>query len=161
MNDNKRRNSIFINGESLREHIEEVTGKTIYEVSREAGFSKNFLSESIRKGIASPTVQAVLKLNGIDVTDFEKKEETADAAKVEYTQLSFDDLETERERILTERARLERDKEDHKRAQRLFSESWYKMQKEEEAFKEGLAIMNEYTDKLSAWCKKYRKYLEG
>lgn len=158
MKEGKRKNSIYIDGEKLRENIEAVTGKTIYEVSEAAGFSKKFLFEACKKGVASPTVQAVLKVHNIDVFKFEIKKDEPTAT--EYKQLSFDDLEEERDRLFTERVKLEREKEDHKRAQRLFSESWYKMQKEEDAFKEGLAIIKAYSEKMNDWLLKYGEYLK-
>ena len=71
------KNSISIDGEKLRAYIEAVTGKTVYEISKESGFSKNLLAESMRKGVASPVVQAVLKLNGIDIEDFKALDKEA------------------------------------------------------------------------------------
>lgn len=71
-----KKNSIEIYGERLRKILEKETNKSVYELALEQGFSKNFIAEACRSGIASPTLQAVVKLYGIMPEDYKKKEET-------------------------------------------------------------------------------------
>lgn len=159
MKESKRKNSIYIDGEKLREHIEAVTGKTIYEVSEAAGFSKKFLFEACKKGVASPTVQAVLKVYNIDVFKFEIKKDEPTAT--EYKQLSFDDLESERDRLFTERVKLASERQEFDKAKKALAEAWHEAQKKEDAFKEGLAIIKDYSDRLNTWLTRYGGYLES
>lgn len=153
MTEGKRKNSIYIDGEKLRKHIEAVTGKTIYEVSEEAGFSKKFLFESCKKGVASPTVQAVLKVLGIDVFKFEIKKD--EPTETEYKQLSFDDLEAERDRLFNECVKLAKEREELDKAKRELVGAICTAQKKEKALKEGLAIITEYNDKMYEWLTDY------
>lgn len=82
-----KKNSIEIYGEKLRKILEKETKKSVYELALEQGFSKNFIAEACRSGIASPTLQAVVKLYGIMPEDYKKD----DTKEPERTQLSIFD----------------------------------------------------------------------
>lgn len=86
----KKRSTIQIDGDKLRSLLESTTGKTIYEISIENGFSKNLISEACRSGYASAVVQNVTKLYGISPEAY-KIVETEDK---EPAQISIDDIET-------------------------------------------------------------------
>lgn len=82
--------TIKINGKLLTLLLEKKTGKTLKDLSLEAGFSKNFLAEACRTGKASPTVAAVVKLYGVDIDEAIEKE--PEDKPTSGAQLSFDDL---------------------------------------------------------------------
>lgn len=68
------KNSIKIDGEKLRSLLEGTTGKTLYQISAENGFSKNLISEACRNKKASPIVQNIAKLYGISPEAYKEKE---------------------------------------------------------------------------------------
>lgn len=76
-----KKNSIEIYGEKLRKILEKETNKSVYELALEQGFSKNFIAEACRSGIASPTLQAVVKLYGILPEDYKKEEKSPEERK--------------------------------------------------------------------------------
>lgn len=87
------RNNIKIDGDKLRSLLESVSGKSIYQVALDCGYSRNLIAESIRVGVASPIVQNVARLYGIEPSAYEIKTPVIaptsdDAGK----QISFDDL---------------------------------------------------------------------
>ena len=71
----KQKNSIEIYGDKLRELLERETKKSVYDLALEQGFSKNFIAEACRSGIASPTLQAVARLYGVVPEMYVKREE--------------------------------------------------------------------------------------
>lgn len=97
--ENKRKKSIYIDGAKLRKLIEEKTGKSIYDASEDQGFSRNFLAEASRTGIASPTVQTVVKLIGIEPEEYEAKEIEEKKEEPEDKQLSFFDMMISKEEL--------------------------------------------------------------
>ena len=60
-----KRSTIKIDGKKLKSLLENTTGKDIYTLSVENGFSRNLLNEACRKGYASVVVQNLVKLYGI------------------------------------------------------------------------------------------------
>ena len=88
------KNTIKINGQELRYLLEHKTGLTLYEISEQAGFSKNFLSQACRKELASPIVQNVVKQYGIFPFEY-----MADKKEKEPEQMSIEDLERERKAL--------------------------------------------------------------
>lgn len=67
------KNNIKIDGEKLRSLLESASGKSIYQVALGCGYSRNLIAESIRVGVASPIVQNVAKLYGIEPSAYELK----------------------------------------------------------------------------------------
>ena len=67
------RNNIKIDGDKLRSLLESASGKSIYQVALDCGYSRNLIAESIRVGVASPIVQNVAKLYGIEPSAYELK----------------------------------------------------------------------------------------
>lgn len=59
------RNSIAIDGEKLRNIIEQDLKYTIYEICTINDYSRNLVAQAIRSGKASPVVQNLLKLYGV------------------------------------------------------------------------------------------------
>jgi hypothetical protein len=90
-------NKIQIDGEKLKTLLESVTGKSLVEIALENGFSKDFFRNVIRRGEASPNVQAVVRLYGIEPSAYEKKADIKITCepKTDAKQLSIDDLITE------------------------------------------------------------------
>lgn len=83
--------TIKIDGAKLRELLENKTGKTIYEIALESGYSKNVLSNAVHKGYASSAVQNIARLYGISPDEY--KLEDPEPIK-EPSQISIDDIET-------------------------------------------------------------------
>lgn len=82
--------TIKIDGAKLRELLESKTGKTIYEIALESGYSKNVLSNAVHKGYASSAVQNIARLYGISPDEY--KLEDPEPIK-EPSQISIDDIE--------------------------------------------------------------------
>lgn len=95
------KNTIKINGARLRALAESASGKTIYEIAKEAGYSRNILSEAIRTGKASPVVVNLLRLYSIEPEEYELKEEPEiiEEPRPEGEQLSIDDLAISRDEL--------------------------------------------------------------
>ena len=93
--------TIKIDGAKLRELLESKTGKTIYQIATESGYSKNVISNAIKKGYASSAVQNIARLYEIYPVDYrileiEHKDEELKG------QISIDDIETiKRDELLT------------------------------------------------------------
>ena len=86
--------TIKIDGAKLRELLESKTGKTIYQIARESGYSKNVISNAIRQGYASSAVQNIARLYDITPDDYKSIE--PDPVKTEELkgQISIDDIES-------------------------------------------------------------------
>lgn len=89
--------TIKIDGAKLRQLLETKTGKTIYQIATESGYSKNVISNAIKKGYASSAVKNIARLYGIEPSAYEVKVVTtlrAIEAEREKRQLTIDDLES-------------------------------------------------------------------
>ena len=86
---NHKRTTIKIDGDKLKSLLENTTGKDIYTLSLENGFSRNLLNEACRKGYASAVVQNLVKLYGISPEAYAVK----DPEPPKKGQMSFDDIE--------------------------------------------------------------------
>ncbi|MBO7425152.1 MAG: hypothetical protein J6U23_05695 [Clostridiales bacterium] len=95
-----RKTTIMIDGGKLRTILETKTGKSIYDISSENGFARNFLNEACRNNKASNIVQAVVRLYGIEPEEYIFKEPEEEPK--EFKQISFDDLEEERAKLKEE-----------------------------------------------------------
>lgn len=86
--------TIKIDGAKLRQLLETKTGKTIYQIATESGYSKNVISNAIRQGYASSAVQNIARLYDITPDDYKVIE--ADPVKTEELkgQISIDDIES-------------------------------------------------------------------
>ena len=87
--------TIKIDGSKLRSLLES-TGKTIYQIATESGYSKNVISNAIRQGYASSAVQNIARLYGISPDDYKAVEIIKDPEPVIEElkgQISIDDLE--------------------------------------------------------------------
>ena len=83
--------TIKIDGAKLRQLLESKTGKTIYQIAQESGYSKNVISNAIRAGYASSAVQNIARLYGIAPDDYKVKEITPLKSPA---QISIDDIES-------------------------------------------------------------------
>lgn len=92
-----RKTTIKIEGEKLKSLLESITGKTLSEISRENGFSANFLSEAVKNNAASSTVQTVTRLYGIAPEAYAIKEEPVSDGET-ANQLTIDDILNEEAR---------------------------------------------------------------
>ena len=84
--------TIKIDGPKLRTLLENTANKTIYQIATESGYSKNVISNAIKKGYASSAVQNIARLYGITpdlyaINDPEPTEELKG-------QISIDDIES-------------------------------------------------------------------
>ena len=87
--------TIKIDGSKLRSLLES-TGKTIYQIATESGYSRNVISNAIRQGYASSAVQNIARLYGIAPDDYKAVEIIKDPEPVIEElkgQISIDDLE--------------------------------------------------------------------
>lgn len=87
--------TIKIDGSKLRSLLES-TGKTIYQIAVESGYSRNVISNAIRQGYASSAVQNIARLYGISPDDYKAVEIIKDPEPVIEElkgQISIDDLE--------------------------------------------------------------------
>ena len=86
--------TIKIDGAKLRQLLESKTGKTIYKIAQESGYSKNVISNAIKKGYASSAVQNIARLYDITPDDYKIVE--PDPVKTEELkgQISIDDIES-------------------------------------------------------------------
>lgn len=83
------KNTIKIDGAKLKQLLEERSGRSLYQISEDEGFSRNFLSQACRSGKASPIVQSVANKYSV------RKEEYILAEK-ELKQMTIDDIQSER-----------------------------------------------------------------
>ena len=82
--------TIKIDGAKLRQLLETKTGKTIYQIATESGYSKNVISNALREGYASSAVQNIARLYGITPDMYKAKD--PEPSK-EPAQISIDDIE--------------------------------------------------------------------
>ena len=85
--------TIKIDGAKLRELLETKTGKTIYQIATESGYSKNVISNAIKKGYASSAVQNIARLYEIYPVDYRILEIEHKDEEIKG-QISIDDIET-------------------------------------------------------------------
>lgn len=85
---------IKIDGSKLRQLLEGTTGKTIYQIATESGYSKNILSNAVREGYASSSVQNIARLYGIAPDAYKIKEPDPEPTEELKRQISIDDIET-------------------------------------------------------------------
>lgn len=86
------KNTIKIDGAKVKEALEVTTGKTVYQIAKDNGFSDNFLKQACKANRASPIVQSVMRSYGLDPEDFKLKEQP----ETEYKQMSLEDMQSER-----------------------------------------------------------------
>ena len=86
--------TIKIDGAKLRELLESKTGKTIYKIAQESGYSKNVISNAIKKGYASSAVQNIARLYDITPDDYKIIETDPEPTEELKGQISIDDIET-------------------------------------------------------------------
>lgn len=86
--------TIKINGAKLRMLLETKTGKTIYQIANESGYSKNVISNAIKKGYASSAVQNIARLYEIYPDDYKVIEPDPEPTEEIKGQISIDDIET-------------------------------------------------------------------
>lgn len=81
------KNTIKIDGAKLRRLLEERSGRSLYQISEDEGFSRNFLSQACRSGKASPIVQSIANKYSV------RKEEYILPEK-ELKQMRIEDIDT-------------------------------------------------------------------
>ena len=86
--------TIKIDGAKLRQLLETKTGKTIYQIAIESGYSKNVISNTIKKGYASSAVQNIARLYEIYPDDYKVIEPDPEPTEEIKGQISIDDIET-------------------------------------------------------------------
>lgn len=84
------KNTFKVDGAKVKEALELTTGKTVYQIAKENGFSDNFLKQACKANRASPIVQSVIRSYGLDPEDFKLKEEP------ELKQMTIEDMQSER-----------------------------------------------------------------
>lgn len=86
--------TIKIDGAKLRQLLESKTGKTIYQIANESGYSKNVISNAIKKGYASSAVQNIARLYDITPDLYLIKEPDPVESEEIKGQISIDDIES-------------------------------------------------------------------
>lgn len=87
--------TIKIDGAKLRQLLESKTGKTIYQIATESGYSKNVISNAIKKGYASSAVQNIARLYDIAPVEYQILEFKHTEPDPELKgQISIDDIES-------------------------------------------------------------------
>ena len=82
------KNTIKIDGAKLKNLLEYYTKKSLYEISEDEGFSRNFLAQACRSGKASPIVQAVARNYGVEPEQYKLKDN-------DLKQMTIDDIQSE------------------------------------------------------------------
>lgn len=82
------KNTIKIDGAKLKQLLEERSGRSLYQISEDEGFSRNFLSQACRSGKASPIVQSVANKYSV------RKEEYILPEK-ELKQMTIEEIDTD------------------------------------------------------------------
>lgn len=86
--------TIKIDGAKLRQLLESKTAKTIYKIAQESGYSKNVISNAIKKGYASSAVQNIARLYDITPDDYKVIETDPEPVEELKGQISIDDIES-------------------------------------------------------------------
>lgn len=86
--------TIKIDGAKLRDLLENRTNKTIYQIAQESGYSKNVISNAIKKGYASSAVQNIARLYDITPDDYKIIETDPEPVEELKGQISIDDIES-------------------------------------------------------------------
>lgn len=82
------KNTIKIDGAKLKNLLEYYTKKSLYDISEDEGFSRNFLPQACRSGKASPIVQSVARNYGVEPEQYKLKDK-------ELKQMRIEDIETD------------------------------------------------------------------
>lgn len=80
------KNTIKIDGKKLKGLLEYYAKKSLYDISEEEGFSRNFLSQACRSGKASPIVQSVARNYGVEPEQYK--------LSGELKQMRIEDIDT-------------------------------------------------------------------
>lgn len=83
------KNTYKIDGAKLKEDLEKAAGKSVYQISLDHGFSSNFIKQACKANRASPMLQAIVKLYGIDPELYIIRE-------TELKQMTIEDMQNER-----------------------------------------------------------------
>jgi len=86
--------TIKIDGAKLRTLLENTANKTIYQIAQESGYSKNVISNAIKKGYASSAVQNIARLYDITPDLYAINEPDPEPTEELKGQISIDDIET-------------------------------------------------------------------
>lgn len=77
------KNTIKIDGKKLKGLLEYYAKKSLYEISEDEGFSRNFLSQACRSGKASPIVQSVARNYGVEPEEYKLKDNELKQMRIE------------------------------------------------------------------------------
>lgn len=77
------KNTIKIDGKKLKGLLEYYAKKSLYEISEDEGFSRNFLSQACRSGKASPIVQSVARNYGVEPEQYKLKDKELKQMRIE------------------------------------------------------------------------------
>lgn len=77
------KNTIKIDGARLKGLLEYYAKKSLYEISEDEGFSRNFLSQACRSGKASPIVQSVARNYGVEPEEYKLKDNELKQMRIE------------------------------------------------------------------------------
>ena len=86
--------TIKIDGAKLRTLLENTANKTIYQIATESGYSKNVISNAIKKGYASSAVQNIARLYDITPELYAINEPDPEPTEELKGQISIDDIES-------------------------------------------------------------------
>lgn len=91
------KNTIKINPEKFKALLETTTGKSLKEIATENGYSAQLFKNVLRRGEASPNIQAVVRLYGIEPSAYEDKPiveatEPVTSDETDAKQITFDEV---------------------------------------------------------------------
>ena len=93
------KNTIKIDGKKLKNLLEYYTKKSLYDISEEEGFSRNFLSQACRSGKASPIVQSVARNYGVEPEQYKLKDKELKQMRIEDIDTNSVSMETLKETL--------------------------------------------------------------
>ena len=142
------KNTIKIDGKKLKGLLEYYAKKSLYEISEDEGFSRNFLSQACRSGKASPIVQSVARNYGVEPEQYKLKDN-------ELKQMRIEDIDTNSVSMETLNKSIEVSRDTYNDLAKMTS----KVAKEiEEAFE---TLKREWDKAVKAYINEIEKIKEG
>lgn len=142
------KNTIKIDGKKLKGLLEYYAKKSLYEISEDEGFSRNFLSQACRSGKASPIVQSVARNYGVEPEQYKLKDN-------ELKQMRIEDIDTNSVSMETLNKSIEVSRDTYNDLAKMTS----KVAKEiEEAFE---TLKREWDKAVKEYIKEIEKIKEG
>lgn len=142
------KNTIKIDGSKLKNLLEYYTKKSLYDISEDEGFSRNFLSQACRSGKASPIVQAVARNYGVEPEQYKLKDK-------ELKQMRIEDIDNNSVSMETLNKSIEVSRDTYNNLAKMTSKAAKEI---EEAFE---TLKREWDKAVKEYIKEIEKIKEG